>query len=730
MIFFLVMPGLFGGFGNYFVPIFQGSPEVVYPRVNNFSILILLLSYLFLILSLISEFGGGTGWTLYPPLSTSFMTLSPSSTGNLIFGLIISGISSCLTSLNFWTTIHFLRSYYLILSSIPLFPWAFLITAFMLLLTLPILSGTLLLILGDLHSNTLFFDPIFGGDPIFYQHFFWFFGHPEVYILIIPAFGIISIIISGILQLIIFANQSMIFAMSSISLLGGLVWGHHMYTVGLESDTRAYFTGVTILISLPTGTKIFNWLFTYLSNPPLLHLRITSVFLSHLFLLMFTIGGSTGIILGNGAVDLGLHDTYYVVAHFHFVLSLGAIIAIFSGIILNGEKIVATKNLLLSSSCTLSLYHLHLIFIGILLTFSPMHFLGFNVMPRRIPSFPDSFHSWNSLSSIGSGITFLSFGPSVGGSVRIPSHMFPVHPLLTPVGSLRFTSFLPSLVALFVRLSLRNGRRWTVWTDLRDVREAGRSLTSRSRFLSLVPFRPEGGMGERNVKRSLRSLLPAGRMTWDRRVRHGSEVHRESLWPASQSPPVATVCLRHPVTTVDDWKAWKWLWGGGNGRSLVSHVSPLVRHSSLNPFPFLPLTSLSSVVASLRHLPPRFARLTERMKEVMWDERERDTPLVTLPYGLASCGGSLSSPHHPSLTSFIAPFHCSLHSFMMGDVNVAWWRRSVSERPSLITSFRRIFLTVVASASSHSVHRDRREPRRVEHSETRRDVTGGHGERK
>ena len=202
----------------------------------------------------------------------------------------------------------------------------------------------------------------------------------------------------------------MIFAMSSISLLGSLVWGHHMYTVGLESDTRAYFTGVTILISLPTGTKIFNWLTTYLGNPPLLHLRISSVFFSLLFLLMFTIGGSTGIILGNAAVDLGLHDTYYVVAHFHFVLSLGAIIAIFSGIIFNGEKIVGTNNLLLSSSSTLSLYHLHLIFIGILLTFSPMHFLGFNVMPRRIPSFPDTFHSWNLLSSVGSGITFLSFG--------------------------------------------------------------------------------------------------------------------------------------------------------------------------------------------------------------------------------------------------------------------------------------------------------------------------------
>ena len=325
------------------------------------------------------------------------------------FGLLMSGISSCLTSLNFWTTILNLRSYYLTLKTMPLFPWSLLITGGMLLLTLPILSGALLMVLADLHSNTLFFDPIFGGDPIFYQHLFWFFGHPEVYILIIPAFGIISIIISGIAQKIIFGNQSMIFAMSCISLLGSVVWGHHMYTVGLETDTRAYFTGVTILISLPTGTKIFNWLSTYLGNPPLLHLKTSSAFFGLLFLLMFTIGGSTGIILGNAAVDLGLHDTYYVVAHFHFVLSLGAVIAIFSGIIFNGEKIVGSKNLLPSSSSTLSLYHLDSTFIGILLTFSPMHFLGFNVMPRRIPDFPDSFHSWNFLSSIGSGITFLSF---------------------------------------------------------------------------------------------------------------------------------------------------------------------------------------------------------------------------------------------------------------------------------------------------------------------------------
>merc|ERR1712174_45591 len=289
-----------------------------------------------------------------------------------IFGLLISGVSSCITSLNFWVTILNLRSYSLTLKTMPLFLWSLLITAAMLLLVLPILSGALLMVIADLHSNTLFFDPVFGGDPVLYQHLFWFFGHPEVYILIIPAFGVISIVISGISQKIIFGNQSMIFAMSCISLLGSVVWGHHMYTVGLETDTRAYFTGVTILISLPTGTKIFNWLSTYFGNLSLLHLKTSSAFFGLLFLLMFTIGDSTGIIL-------------------------------------NLEKKVGSKNLLPSSSSTLSLYHLVSTFIGILLTFSPMHFLGFNVMQRRIPDFPDSFHSWNFLSSIGSGITFISF---------------------------------------------------------------------------------------------------------------------------------------------------------------------------------------------------------------------------------------------------------------------------------------------------------------------------------
>merc|ERR1711965_1106765 len=326
------------------------------------------------------------------------------------FGLLMSGISSCLTSLNFWVTILNLRSYCLTLKTMPLLPWALLITAAMLLLTLPVLSGAFLMVLADLHSNSLFFDPVFGGDPVLYQHLFWFFGHPEVYILIIPAFGIISIVISGIPQKIIFGNQSMILAMSCISILGSVVWGHHMYTVGLESDTRAYFTAVTMLISLPTGTKIFNWLSTYLGNPPLLQIRTSSALFALIFLLMFTIGGSTGVILGNAAVDVALHDTYYVVAHFHFVLSLGAVIGLLSGIIFFQEKILGSNNFLPSSSSYNSIYHLVSTFFGILLTFTPMHFLGFNVMPRRIPDFPDYFNSWNYLSSIGSGITLISFG--------------------------------------------------------------------------------------------------------------------------------------------------------------------------------------------------------------------------------------------------------------------------------------------------------------------------------
>merc|ERR1712031_40364 len=276
MIFFIIIPVLYGGLANYFLPIYILAPEVSLPRINCLSLLILPYSYSYLLISLCTEFGAATGWTFYPPLSTSLMNLSPVGVDLLIIGLLLSGISSFMTSLNFFCTVVNMRGYGLTSTFSSLYICAIFITALLLLFTLPVLTGAFFMVFSDLHFNTIFFDATFYGDPILHQHLFWFFGHPEVYILIIPAFGVISIIISSSYQKIIFGNQSMIFAMSCISLLGTLVWGHHMYTVGLETDTRAYFTGVTILISLPTGTKIFNWLSTYLGNPPLLHLRTAS----------------------------------------------------------------------------------------------------------------------------------------------------------------------------------------------------------------------------------------------------------------------------------------------------------------------------------------------------------------------------------------------------------------------------------------------------------------------
>jgi len=305
-------------------------------------------------------------------------------------------MSSCFTSLNFVVVIFNIRVYSLSLSLLSLFSYSLFITSCLLLLTLPVLSSSLILLISDLYFNSFVFDPIFGGDPVLYQHLFWFFGHPEVYILIIPAFGFISIIISSVIQKIIFGNQSMIFAMSSISILGSLVWGHHMYVVGLESDTRSYFVTITIFISLPTGTKIFNWLSIYLSSFNILSIFYSfNIFLIYvfLFLIMFTIGGSTGVILGNSVVDLVLHDTYYVVAHFHFVLSLGAVISILSSIYYSSNYLFISRSILPSCISFLSYYQFIILFFGILSLFLPMHFLGFNVMARRIPDYPDSFHS-------------------------------------------------------------------------------------------------------------------------------------------------------------------------------------------------------------------------------------------------------------------------------------------------------------------------------------------------
>merc|ERR1712048_1152872 len=282
------------------------------------------------------------------------MTLSPIGLDVILCGLALSGVSSTLTSLNFYITIQNMRCYGMTLSNVSVYTWSVAITSSMLLLVLPILTGAIVMLLADLHYNAIFFDPTFGGDPVFYQHLFWFFGHPEVYILILPAFGLISMILTGLFNMLVFSNQSMILAMSCISILGSVVWSHHMFTVGMESDTRAYFTAVTMMISLPTGTKIFNWLCTYLNNE--LHIRTSAALFTLIFLLMFTIGGSTGVILGNAVVDITLHDTYYVVAHFHFVLSLGAVIAIFSALTFFQDKMLGPGTLPTSTSY-ISRYH-------------------------------------------------------------------------------------------------------------------------------------------------------------------------------------------------------------------------------------------------------------------------------------------------------------------------------------------------------------------------------------